>query len=389
MKEKEQYIDFDAYERAKEPHKREKAYYWATAIGLQKVDGLETSDYLKEVAQRNIEGEINIEKAQELVRTYYQSKVNHDGDNDDKQEADLASTHIAQLLSEPTFAFTLAGLQAIHKRIFQGIFKFAGKIRDYDITKKEWVLRGDTVLYVSAPDIRRAIEYDLEQEREFSYKDMSLDEMIPHIAKFVSGIWQIHPFGEGNTRTTAVFTIKYLRSLGFKVENDIFAKNAWYFRNALVRANYHNYEKNIDYNYSFIERFFRNLLLGEHNELKNRYMLINPPEEWKQTDPTSNPSSNPSSKPSSKKNENFLTDNEYILKLVSSIKEEFLSLHQIMTALGLKDRVSFRKVYLVPALEEGFIKMLHPENPKHPRQKYLLTVKGLALYNNIKEKNKR
>jgi len=173
------------------------------------------------------------------------------------------------------------GLTSIHRRIFEGVFKFAGKIRDYDITKKEWVLRGDTVLYVGAEDLRRAIEYDLQQEKEFSYKNLSLDDTVEHLAKFISGLWQIHPFGEGNTRTTAVFTIKYLRSMGFSVNNDLFAQHSWYFRNALVRANYRNRLKNIEPEPLFLVRFFRNLLLGENNELRNRYMIINPPEEWK------------------------------------------------------------------------------------------------------------
>ncbi len=211
---KNRYFDFEAYEHAKEPHVRQKAYYWSTAIGLQKVDGLSTSAYLKETAQRNIEGKISIDEAQTLISSYYQSKKDRTPEDDELEEADLASAHISKILSEPSFAFSLVGLTSIHRRIFDGIFKYAGKIRDYDITKKEWALRGDTVLYVNSEDIKRAIEYDLEQERVFDYHGLSMSEVVAHIAKFVSGLWQIHPFGEGNTRTTAVFTINPNRSLG-------------------------------------------------------------------------------------------------------------------------------------------------------------------------------
>ena len=158
--------------------------------------------------------------------------------------------------------------------MFEGIFKFAGKLRDYDISKREWVLDGDTVMYGAAFELKMALDYDFEQERNFNYKNLSIEEIVKHITFFVSRLWQIHAFGEGNTRTTAVFTIKYLRSLGFNVNNDIFAENSWYFRNALVRANYNNLQKGIQENPEFLERFFRNLLMGEHNELKNRYCHI-------------------------------------------------------------------------------------------------------------------
>ena len=124
----------------------------------------------------------------------------------------------------------------------------------------------------------KAIEYDLEQERSFDYSKVDRNELVNHIAQFVSGLWQIHPFGEGNTRTTAVFTILYLRSMGFDVTNDLFAKHSWYFRNALVRANYQNVQKGIMRNSEYLERFFRNLILGETNELRNRYMVVNAPE---------------------------------------------------------------------------------------------------------------
>lgn len=163
------------------------------------------------------------------------------------------------------------------------------------------MLEGDTVLYLNWEDLRRAIDYDLEQERAYTYKDKGSDEMISHLTRFVAGLWQIHAFAEGNTRTTAVFTIQYLRSLGFDVDNDQFAKHSWYFRNALVRANYRNVTKGIDYTPVYLECFFRNLLLGEQWDLRNRYLHIHPTEEWRVQPnlaaPTTTPSSTPSSTP--------------------------------------------------------------------------------------------
>ena len=285
-------------------------------------------------------------------------------------------TKLRKLLNERSFAFTVAGLTAIHRRIFDGVFKFAGQIRDYNITKKEWVLRGDTVFYVSAPDIRRAIEYDLEQEKTFDYTGLDIYQIVSHITQFVSGLWQIHPFGEGNTRTTAVFTIQYLRSMGFNVENDLFAKHSWYFRNALVRANYQNIQKGIKRDSAYLERFFRNLLMGENNELRNRFMIVNAPEDMAISTPTSTPTSTPIS------SENPLQiDNENIIRLIKTIANNRLSVKEMMAAVGLKNRENFMEYSLNPAIKEGFISMLYPDKPRHPRQKYLLTIKGLAVYN--------
>lgn len=267
-------VNFDEYIQQGEPQKRERGYAWQTAIGLQAVDGLKPSDYLIETARKHIEGDITIDEVQQLIKSYYDSKDIRTEKDNETEEADKVSANITKLLNERSFAFTVAGLTAIHRRIFDGVFKFAGQIRDYNITKKEWVLRGDTVFYVSAPDIRRAIEYDLEQEKAFDYTGLYIDQIVTHITQFVSGLWQIHPFGEGNTRTTAVFTIQYLRSMGFNVENDLFANHSWYFRNALVRANYNNLSKGIYATTEYIEAFFRNLILSEHNELKNRMILV-------------------------------------------------------------------------------------------------------------------
>ena len=269
--------DFEEYIRQGEPQKREKGYVWQTAIGLQAVDDLKPSAYLIQTARQHIEGDISIEQAKQLIDSYYRSKNVRTDIEDRTEEADKVSARIAEILSEKTFTFSPVEYIAIHRRLFRGIYKFAGEIRDYNITKKEWVLRGETVLYASAGSIRETLDYDFGQEKSFSYKDLNINEAILHIAKFISGIWQIHAFGEGNTRTTAVFAIKYLRTFGFDISNEAFANHSWYFRNALVRANYNNLSRGIYATTEYIEAFFRNLILSEHNELKNRTMLVQEP----------------------------------------------------------------------------------------------------------------
>lgn len=264
---------FEEYLREGEPDKASKGYVWSTAIGLQAVDGLKPSKYLIDTAIQNIEGKITLKEANDLIENYYEEKPDAVAD-DRTEEADKVSARIAEILSETAFSFSPNEYISIHRRLFQGIYSHAGKIRDYNITKKEWVLDGETVLYGSASELRATLEYDFLQERDFSYKGLSMDEMIHHLAIFVSRLWQIHIFGEGNTRTTAVFFIKYLRSLGFSATNDIFADNAWYFRNALVRANYTNLQKGIHETTEYLEIFLRNLLLGEKNDLHNRYLHI-------------------------------------------------------------------------------------------------------------------
>ena len=266
--------EFEEYIRQGEPQKREKGYAWQTAIGLQAVDNLKPSEYLIQTACKHIEGDITIEEAKQLIDNYYQSKTLRADIENRTEEADKVSAHIAEILSEKTFTFSPVEYISIHRRMFQGIYKFAGKIRDYNITKKEWVLNGETVLYADASSIRESLDYDFMQEKNFNYKDLNIEDAIAHIAKFISGIWQIHAFGEGNTRTTAVFAIKYLRTFGFDIGNEAFANHSWYFRNALVRANYNNFSKGIYATTEYIEAFFRNLILSEHNELKNRTMLV-------------------------------------------------------------------------------------------------------------------
>lgn len=266
--------DFEEYIRQSEPHKREKGYAWQTAIGLQAVDGLKPSEYLKEKARQHIEGDITIDEVKQLVDSYYKSKVARSSSEDRTEEADKVSARITEILSENTFTFSPIEYLAIHRHLFEGIFSHAGQIRDYNITKNEWVLKGATVLYASAGSIRETLEYDFSQEKIFDYKNLNIDEAIRHIARFVSGIWQIHAFGEGNTRTTAVFTIKYLHTFGFNFSNETFANHSWYFRNALVRANYNDLTKGVYATTEFLEKFFRNLILNEQNELKNQNLQI-------------------------------------------------------------------------------------------------------------------
>ena len=269
----EQYDEFEQYIRATEPGPKERAELWQTAIGLQKVDGLEVSDYLVDTAKRHIEGAVSIDDVDKLITTYYQSEAAREIP-DGVKEADEVSKNIVRVLSEQSFSFSVQGLAGLHRRIFNGVMKHAGEFRKYNMTKKEWVLDGETVLYGPYEDLTQTIEYDLEQERQFRYKGLNQLQIIEHLAKFISGIWQIHPFPEGNTRTTAVFTIKYLRSMGYKVENDMFKSHSWFFRNALVRANYRNAVKGVEPTDEYLVLFLRNLLLGENNELKNRYLHI-------------------------------------------------------------------------------------------------------------------
>jgi fido (protein-threonine AMPylation protein)/DNA-binding CsgD family transcriptional regulator len=267
--------DFDEYIRQGEPGRIEKATAWKAAIGLQDVDGLKPSAYLVDTAKRHIEGDITIHQVKGLIDSYYKSRQGRLSTEEERtEEADKVSARITELLQEDTFSFTPAEYQRIHRKLFAGIFKSAGKYRDYNISKKEWVLDGASVLYNPFENLKETMDYDFAEERKFDYASASTKEAIRHVATFIAGIWQIHPFGEGNTRTTAVFLIKYLRSFGFAINNDLFSVHSWYFRNALVRANYSNREKGISPDMTYLENFLRNLVLGEDNELKNRHLHI-------------------------------------------------------------------------------------------------------------------
>ncbi len=303
----------DEYIRQGEPQQRERSEAWKVAIGLQQVDRLQTSEYLLDTAKRHIEGDISIGEAKELIDSYYKSAAgrkevegerteqrepssslewpSRDGRRQSQrtEEADKVAARITELIEEKTFSFTPAQLISIHRRLFEGIYKLAGRIRDYNITKNEWVLGGKTVYYASADTISDTQAYDMGQEREFNYANMNIDEAIRHLTRFCANLWQIHAFCEGNTRTTAVFMIKYLRTLGFNVVNDVFAENSWYFRNALVRANYSDLTAGISETTLYLERFFRSMLLGEEHDLRNRIMHV----DWgKVTDDATSQSAN-------------------------------------------------------------------------------------------------
>ena len=267
-------MDLEEYIRQGEPEQSEKSTAWKTAIGLQDVDGLKTSEYLLETAKEHIEGRIDIKTAQKRIQSYYEQRQSRTEIEDGTKEADIVSARIAELLGERTFQFSPAEWKTIHKRLFKDIFPHAGEYRTYNITKSEWVLNGETVLYASADSIRDTLDYDFGQEKQFSYEGLSAGDAVKHIAKFTSGIWQIHPFCEGNTRSTAVFIIKYLKTFGFSVNNEIFAENSWYFRNSLARANYNDLGKGISATTIYLERFFENLLMGYQNELKNRFIHV-------------------------------------------------------------------------------------------------------------------
>lgn len=381
-----EFASFDEYLRQGEPSQKESAENWKTAIGLQAVDGLQPSAYLIDVAKRNIEGEITLDETRKLIDSYYQSKTVRTPKDEDEEEADKVSANIAKILASKTFAFNTNGYVSLHRRIFEGVFKHAGEIRQYDISKKEWVLEGDSVNYLNWEDLRRALDWDIEQEKNFSYKGLTDDEKIEHIAKFISGIWQIHAFREGNTRTTAIFTIQYLRSLGYEVNNELFAKHSWYFRNALVRANYRNIQKGIDYSPIYLVRFFRNLLLKDGWVLKNRYLHIRPTDDWKEQPRIGTPQV--PRKLSSSTPQVPHKFSQHVETLILSFNDEYMTSAEIMGAIGLKDRKSFSELYLNAALSEKAIERKYPNTPRHPRQQYRMTELAKTWKEWYEKKNK-
>ena len=365
--------DLSEYLRAKEPGKAELAGIWRAAIGLQKVDGLTPSAYLVETARRNIEGEITLAEAGKIIGEHYKSKaVRVEAAKTRTDEADIVSQRITEILAEPTFSFSPASYTSIHRKLFSGIYKHAGKIRDYNITKNEWVLKKDTVRYESADVIVATLEYEFERERNFNYRGLSPQETISHFSRFIADVWQIHAFGEGNTRTTAIFAVKYLRSLGYAVENDIFSDNSYYFRNALVRANYTNIPKGIHPTLVYLERFFANLLLGENNELKSRYLLVGLHDEPESLVPSAREQVGEQVR---EQVANALPTG--VARLLKVLNGE-MSVLDMMMALKLGGRRNFLEKYLTPAVELGLVEMTQPNSPRSPTQKYRLTPKGLA-----------
>ena len=270
---KQYLLDFEQYISQGEPDKSRNCFAWQTAMGLQAVDGLQPSEVLVDAAKKNIEGKLSIDEVKNLIYSYYDSKEGRT-ENESSEEADKVSINIRSILASKDFTFSVMEFIGLHGQIFKGVFKHAGSIRTRNITKKEWVLDGDTVYYANADMIMKTLEYDFDRERTFNYVGLDPEAMVKHFSRFIANIWQIHPFREGNTRATAVFAIRYLNSIGFEVTNDAFFENSWYFRNALVRANYSNVKKGISLNTVYLEKFFENLLLGKNNQLKNRYLHI-------------------------------------------------------------------------------------------------------------------
>lgn len=351
----------EEYIRQGEPQQRERGETWKVAIGLQQVDGLTPSEYLLDTAKRHIEGDISIGEAKMLIDSYYKSAAGRkEAENDRTEEADKVSARITEILAEKTFSFTPAQLTSIHRRLFEGIYKQAGRIRDYNITKNEWVLGGKTVYYASADTISETLDYDMGQERAFDYANLNVDDAISHLARFCANIWQIHPFCEGNTRTTAVFMIKYLRTLGFNVVNDVFADNSWYFRNALVRANYSDLTQGITETTIYLVNFFRSMLLGEEHDLRNRMMHI----EWKKTQDITEIQSANNTVQSAKTEENLLSkcknctlEEMALLRIVQN--NPFVTQKEMAAQMGKSERTV--KTITVHLQEKG---VLHRRNGK-------------------------
>lgn len=337
-------LELEEYIRQGEPKQAEKSEAWQTAIGLQEVDGLTTSDYLLDTAKEHIEGKISIGEVQDRIQSYYVQRDGHIAVTDSTKEADIVSARIAMLLSEQTFQFSPVEYLSIHRRLFEDIFSHAGKTRDYNITKKEWVLNGDTVTYASWNSINETLEYDFNTEKQFSYEGLSIEESVKHLAKFASDIWQIHPFGEGNTRATAVFMIKYIKTFGFEINNDAFADHSWYFRNALVRANYNDLQNGIHATTKYLEMFFSNLILGTEYELKNRYMHV----EYEDTDSQSAISKIPKCK-------NCTLDELAILKALQ--KQPNITQKDLATELGKSERTIKTKIALLQ--EKNYIRRIN------------------------------
>ncbi len=367
---------YERYLYAEEADVTERALTWDVAVGLQAVDGLQVSGYLRNIAEKHIQGQIGIQEVQASIEQYYAE--HKAGSDSSENEADKVAANITEILNEPAFLFTPGGFVAIHRKLFHNVFKFAGKIRDYNISKKEWVLDGDSVSYGYASELRAALDYDIDQEKQFSYIGLSNDQMIGRISRFISGLWQIHPFPEGNTRTTAVFCIKYLRYQGFTVDNRMFAHHAKYFRDALVRANYTNRAKGVKADYSFLYKFFRNLLLGEKHTLKSRFThILATPAEPAESPPVEE------HKARIQDERTPVTVDPYVGELLKAIGGAQMNVREMMESLGLKGRDNFLKKYLNPALAAGCMRMLYPDNPRHPRQKYQLTARGSLAWQDL------
>ena len=248
----------------------ERAASWRLAKGLQAVDGLKTSEYLEEVANGHIAGKYDIDDAIDIVAKYYETKGVR-SEQARTKEADIVSARIVKLVTTNSFSFYPGALNNIHKALFQDVdptFR-AGKYRTVNLSKKEPVLAGRSVVYADFREIDGLLKYDFQsfQINEMSFNDK---ESVRQLSRFISGIWQTHPFMEGNTRTVAVFCQRLLRSMGIDVESSVFEQSSLYFRNALVLSNYASIKDGINPDFDPLDRFFENAVLNAGHELKNR-----------------------------------------------------------------------------------------------------------------------
>mgnify|MGYP004526896273 FL=1 len=253
---------------------KEKQLDWDMAIGLQKVDNLKPSEYLESLLKENVSGEKTIYEVENELKQYYVEKEKKNEVNYNELECDLVSTRIVQLLEENNFELSINYLKYIHRFLFQDVYEFAGEFRKVNFSKHEKILNNDSVAYGDYKTLEQSLDYDISLEKDKEYKVMNIVDVINNIADFTSRIWQIHPFREGNTRTTALFIEKYLISLGYNVNNIMFKDKSIYFRNALVRSNYFNNSLNIKQNNSFLIKFYENLLLGKNNNLHSKDLIV-------------------------------------------------------------------------------------------------------------------
>ena len=251
-----------------------KQLQWDMAIGLQEVDNLKPSKYFESLVSDNVEGNLTIEQVEKDLKEYYIEKEKQNDINHNEMECDLVSTRIVELLQIDNFELSVDYLKYVHKYLFQDVYEFAGEFRKIDFSKHEKILNNDSVAYGDCKTLNESLEYDISLEKEKNYKEMSIVEVINNITNFSSNIWQVHPFREGNTRTTALFIEKYLISLGYEVDNTLFKDKSVYFRNALVRSNYFNNYLNIKENSSFLVKFYENLLLGKNNNLHSQDLIV-------------------------------------------------------------------------------------------------------------------
>ena len=274
MSERELDSSVNEYKEEKKTNYYIKQLQWDMAIGLQEVDNLKPSKYLEKLLEDNIEGNLTIKEVEDELKEYYIEKEKNNEINKNELECDFVSARIVELLNENKFELSVDYLKYVHKFLFQDVYEFAGEFRKVDFSKYEKILNNDSVAYGDSNTLKESLEYDISLEKEKDYKEMSIVEVINNITKFSSSIWQVHPFREGNTRTTAIFIEKYLISLGYNVDNTLFKDKSVYFRNALVRSNYFNNYLNIKEDNSYLIKFYENLLLGKNNNLHSSDLIV-------------------------------------------------------------------------------------------------------------------